>query len=259
VGVATAGDPRADALSAYGPAALVVVVGARWPKSWSGRWRGRPRQPRTGGILSISGSSWVPSWRLPPVNATARGMPAPSVRTWCFEPGRARSNGLEPLLRPRLAPAHARADHRAGPVSLPAVLEFSHQQLVQPLPHPGPVPSLQAPPAGHPGPEPQLLGQELPLDARVQPEQDAAQHLPVRDPLVTDPAARLGPAETPPTVIIRSSNNARHRWASVYPASGSHRCIMASSHNCPCSMLAALVPPPDRTAAQPTSTSRLEY
>jgi len=73
-------------------------------------------------------------------------------------------------------------DHRAGPVQLPGGVQFGQQQLVQPLPHPGGVPLLQASPAGHPGPEPQLLGQELPPDSGVQHEQDPTQHLPVRDP-----------------------------------------------------------------------------
>ncbi|GAA3690227.1 hypothetical protein GCM10022267_91010 [Lentzea roselyniae] len=38
----------------------------------------RPRFPRTGGTLPISGISWVPSLQLPPVRDTARGMPCPS-------------------------------------------------------------------------------------------------------------------------------------------------------------------------------------
>jgi hypothetical protein len=42
--------------------------------------------------------SWVTSLRLPPVSETASGMPCASVITWCFEPGRARSTGLGPVL-----------------------------------------------------------------------------------------------------------------------------------------------------------------
>jgi hypothetical protein len=41
-----------------------------------GRRRGRPGRPRTGGICSISGSSWVTSLRLAAVTRTARGIQA---------------------------------------------------------------------------------------------------------------------------------------------------------------------------------------
>src|SRR5438105_3025198 len=51
--------------------------------------------------------SWVTSCRLPPVSVAASGMPPASVITWCFEPVRARSTGLGPVLAPLLAPAHA--------------------------------------------------------------------------------------------------------------------------------------------------------
>ena len=53
--------------------------------------------PSIGGVLSTWGSSWVTSWRLPPVGVTARGMPPASVMTWCFEPGLRRSTGLGPV------------------------------------------------------------------------------------------------------------------------------------------------------------------
>ncbi len=43
------------------------------------------------------------SWRSPPVSDTARGMPAPSVRTWCFAPGRARSTRARAAFGPRRA------------------------------------------------------------------------------------------------------------------------------------------------------------
>ena len=41
----------------------------------SGRRRGRPTLPRTGGTRSRSGISWVLSWRLPPVSVQASGIP----------------------------------------------------------------------------------------------------------------------------------------------------------------------------------------
>src|SRR3954469_1896636 len=156
---------------------------ARSPNNSSGRPRGRPRRPRTGGIASINDSSSVTSLRLPPVSDTDSGMPAPSVRTWCFEPGRARSTGLGPLWATPRGPDMRGVDDRPRPVQLPRAVQLSQQQLVQTLPDPGPVPLLETPPAGHTRPEPQLLRQELPLDPGVQHEQDPTQHLPIRDPL----------------------------------------------------------------------------
>ena len=43
---------------------------------------GRPRRPRTGGMASIGGMSWVTSLRLPPVSEIASGIPCatPSAR-----------------------------------------------------------------------------------------------------------------------------------------------------------------------------------
>jgi hypothetical protein len=55
-------------------------------------------------------------------------------------------------------------DNRPRPVQVARPVQLGQQQLVQPLPDPGPVPLLQAPPAGQARPKPQLLGQELLLD-----------------------------------------------------------------------------------------------
>ncbi|BDM70032.1 hypothetical protein HEK616_35190 [Streptomyces nigrescens] len=57
--------------------------------------------------------------------------------------------------------------------------QLVQRHLVQPLPHSGVVPVPQPPPASHPRAEPELTGQPLPLDAGVEDEQDAAQHLAV--------------------------------------------------------------------------------
>ncbi len=54
----------------------------------------------TCGTASTRGSSWVTSCRFAPVTAVARGVPAPSVRAWCFVPGLARSTGLGPVASP---------------------------------------------------------------------------------------------------------------------------------------------------------------
>jgi hypothetical protein len=73
---------------------------ARSPHKLRGRRRGRPRRPRTVGIASRSGISWVMSLRLPPVSEQASGVPRPQVITWCLEPLLERSAGLGPGLSP---------------------------------------------------------------------------------------------------------------------------------------------------------------
>ena len=88
--------------------------GPRRPSPGRRRW---PR-PRTGGIASIRGMSWVTSLRLPPVSEIASGMPCASVITWCLEPGRARPAGLGPVLGRPSSPA--RASRRSPPATSPA-------------------------------------------------------------------------------------------------------------------------------------------
>src|SRR4051812_3891181 len=68
----------------------------------SGFRRGRPTLPATGRACrsSSNGSSWVTSLRLPPVSATASGMPVASTKRWCFEPVRERSTGDGPVRSP---------------------------------------------------------------------------------------------------------------------------------------------------------------
>lgn len=75
---AAAGDGWHDASLADLVAVRIVVVAAVGEE----RVRlaaGRPTRPRTGGIASSNGSSWVTSLRLPPVTRTASGVPCPSV------------------------------------------------------------------------------------------------------------------------------------------------------------------------------------
>jgi hypothetical protein len=79
MGNAAAGDAGADAAGAEQAPVFVMVIAA---------------------IASISGISWVMSWRCPPVRATASGMPRASVIRWCLEPGRPRSTGEGPVWSP---------------------------------------------------------------------------------------------------------------------------------------------------------------
>lgn len=155
----------------------------RSAKSESGLRRGCPTRPLMGGMASISGMSWVTSLRLPPVRITASGVPCPSVIRWCFDPVRPRSTGLGPVWLPFYGPHVAGVDHRTRPVEAGRRVELGQQHLVELLPDAGLVPVPKPPPAGHARTEAQLPWQELPLDARVQHEEDAAQHLPVRQRL----------------------------------------------------------------------------
>ena len=50
----------------------------------SGRQRGRPRLPRTFGISVINGSPHMTSATLAADSATCKGIPLPSVMTWCL-------------------------------------------------------------------------------------------------------------------------------------------------------------------------------
>src|SRR5262249_25456224 len=68
--------------------------------SRSGRGRGRPTLPRTGGTRSTNGRSWVTSLRLPPVTVQASGIPVASTRRGCLEPFLALSTGLGPVAEP---------------------------------------------------------------------------------------------------------------------------------------------------------------
>jgi hypothetical protein len=54
---------------------------------------------------------------------------------------------------------------------------------MQALPDTGPVPVPQLAPARHAGAEAELLREMLPLDSGVQPVQDPAEHLPIRQRL----------------------------------------------------------------------------
>lgn len=51
----------------------------RSARTTSGRRRGRPHLPRTGGTAWSSGISWVTSLRWPPVRVAASGIPVASV------------------------------------------------------------------------------------------------------------------------------------------------------------------------------------
>ncbi len=96
---AAAGEAWRDAASSKDPPVLVVVVaavGEQLPRLAQG-----PSAPAPDGRdRAISGMSWVMSLRLPPVRATASGMPPASQIRCCLEPGRPRSTGGGPTWSP---------------------------------------------------------------------------------------------------------------------------------------------------------------
>src|SRR5271168_57271 len=106
------------------------------------------------------------SLRLAAVNVTARGMPWPSLITWCFEPGLLRSTGEGPVFAPPLLPAHAsyppprgtsRAARRPGArprapgATVPRPPPHSSREAAASTSSPTHTPSLEAdPPTGYP-------------------------------------------------------------------------------------------------------------
>src|SRR5215204_5386004 len=137
--------------------------------------------PRTAGTASRSGISWVTSWRLPPVSAQASGSPVWSTRRWCLEPLRPLSTGLGPVSEPPFFGLDvAGVGDRPRPLDLTSGVQSGEQQLVQALPDPGPLPLVQAPPAGRARAEAELERQVAPGEPRVQHEQDPAERFPDR-------------------------------------------------------------------------------
>src|SRR5262249_56202985 len=96
------------------------------------------------------------SLRLPPVSAQASGIPVASTSRWCLEPFLALSTGLGPVAAPPFRLHVAGVNHSSRPLDLARRTQPREQQLVQPIPDPGPLPRVQATPAGHTGAETNL-------------------------------------------------------------------------------------------------------
>ena len=82
----------------------------------SGRQRGRPRKPCSGGMASSSGNAWVESWQFAPVSRIANGMPRPSQIKWRLLPRLARSVGFAPVCGPQklFAPNNYQQPHETS-------------------------------------------------------------------------------------------------------------------------------------------------
>jgi hypothetical protein len=104
--------------------------------------------PAAGPMPSTSGSSWVTSLRLPPVNVAASGSPLASTIRWCLEPVRPRSTGEGPVRAPLKSADVAGVHDGARPVQPADRVQAPQQLAVQPLPHAGGLPLAQPPPRG---------------------------------------------------------------------------------------------------------------
>ena len=149
----------------------------------SGRCRGRPRAPRSGGIASTSTRASCESFRFAPVRRTASGTPRPladqvtltaalgsirGIRHGGAQTGLHSADGITVHDRPR-------------PINLVTASEPIQQRKVDQIPHARPLPIAQAPPACHPRSAPELLGEYLPGDATTKNEDNASEASAIRD------------------------------------------------------------------------------
>ncbi len=84
-----------------------------------------------------------------------------------------RSVGFGPVFSPPGSRYARRVERGTRPIDPVDFTQTVEQCLVEPLPHPGPVPPLEAPPAGHPRAAAHLVREHLPRNARLEHEQDA--------------------------------------------------------------------------------------
>ena len=129
--------------------------------------RGRPRHWRIGGTASTTASSIRLSCTLAPVSVRARGMPVASMsdvalRARLAAIGRVRAGRRAPFL-PATVALSSEARLTVDPVR-PA--EPVQQHAMQAVPHSGPLPVAQAPPAGHARATAHLPRQHLPRRCR---------------------------------------------------------------------------------------------
>lgn len=151
------------------------------PSSESGRRRGRPGWPATGGMPSTRAMVWVTSLTLAAVVMTLNGVPRPSQIRLVFccpsSAGRPATDLCQlPLFRTDVGAVHA----REGPAEFAGRVQLGEQDAVRLVEDLGLLPPLQTAPAHLPRSEPQLQGQELPGFVVVERVQDALQEQPVR-------------------------------------------------------------------------------
>src|SRR5215210_7464772 len=116
---------------------------------------------------SMSSSKTIESWTFAAVSITASGTPLRSVTAWRLVPFFPLSVGFTPFLRPPFGGDGSRIEGGTLPVDLVGFSEAAEQDAVQPLPHPGLFPLLEASPASHARSAAHLLGKHLPGDAAL--------------------------------------------------------------------------------------------
>src|ERR687889_2869525 len=92
---------------------------------------------------------------------------------WRFVSDLPRSVGFGPVFSPPGGRNARRVERGPRPVDPAGFTQTVEQCSVKPLPHPGPVPLLEAPPAGPPSAAAHLLAEHLPGNPRLEHEQDA--------------------------------------------------------------------------------------
>ena len=140
------------------------------------------RASRHSGDRSTSGAPWrLRRFQRGP-GSPARRRPLASTSRWYFVPAMPRSVGFRPISSPHCRLDRDAVDAAARPVRHLRLGQLIEHELVQPVPHPGLLPSSQPPPRGVPGAVAQLPRQVTPMTAGVQHEQDARQRGPLIDP-----------------------------------------------------------------------------
>lgn len=127
------------------------------PRSESGRRRGRPGRPATGGMPSTRVRVWVTSLTFAAVVMTLNGVPRPSQIRSCLLPVFHRSTGDGPVSTPSFSCGCGSRPRTRGTSRVRRV-EFGEQDAVPLVEDPGLLPAAQAPPAGLSEPNPSSTG-----------------------------------------------------------------------------------------------------
>ena len=176
------------------------------PRMDSGRGRGRPGRPTTGGMPSTRARVCAMSLTSAAVVMTWSGV-LPSQIRWCVLPVFCRWTDDGPVASPLFGADVGAVHARAGPVQFAGRVQLRDQDAVQPVEEACLLPAVQALPAGLSRAEPQLQGQELPSDILVQAIRNALQTQPVRHRL--RPRRPLGPRRS---ATARSAPTSRTCW-----------------------------------------------
>ncbi len=139
-----------------------------------------------------------------PVRIATRGTPLASTRTWCLEPGRARSVGFGPVFRPPQRRARTTNRPQRMTVDLAGRTQLVEKQLVQLVPYTSLLPVAQSPPACGARAKAQTSRQVVPTNSRFEHEQDAVESRTVGHARAT-------------RIALRSKLRRWQQWFDQYP------------------------------------------